>query len=129
MGSGASKKQASPPPNASSPPPNKNLAGAPPKNSTAAPPPHKEEGIEAVLGDEDRVGPEHAKFQAKPKITGSKVKIWKQDPSTTAEIGQRVVFLPNEIGAGPADSQIKVLLRLLPPLMPVAYSWSWSWPC
>eukprot|EP01105_Mastigella_eilhardi_P010017 TRINITY_DN2345_c0_g1_i1.p1 TRINITY_DN2345_c0_g1~~TRINITY_DN2345_c0_g1_i1.p1 ORF type:complete len:459 (+),score=137.25 TRINITY_DN2345_c0_g1_i1:75-1451(+) len=71
--------------------------------------PKYETEAEAVLGDEDRLGPEHERLEPRPKIKGSKVKLWKQDPSTSLQIGSRLVFLPNEVAAGPSDAQIVIV--------------------
>jgi hypothetical protein len=53
-----------------------------------------------------------------PLPRGSRVLIWKQDP-TVGEIGIRKAFLPGVVVTGPADSRIKV--EGLPPVSPNAF--------
>jgi len=53
-----------------------------------------------------------------PFLRGSRVLIWKQDP-TVGEIGVRKAFLPGLVLAGPADSRIRV--EGLPPISPNAF--------
>src|SRR5207249_9872390 len=40
-----------------------------------------------------------------PLVTGSRVLIWKQDPSV-AEIGPRKAYIPSRVVAGPRDARI-----------------------
>jgi hypothetical protein len=53
-----------------------------------------------------------------PLVRGSRVLIWKQDP-TVGEIGVRKAFLPGNVLAGPADSRIRT--QGLPAVSPNAF--------
>lgn len=41
------------------------------------------------------------------RFDGSRINIWKQDPTVTG-IGVRTVYLPNRVYSGPSDSQIVI---------------------
>jgi hypothetical protein len=53
-----------------------------------------------------------------PLARGSRVLIWKQDPSV-GEIGARKVFIPGNLHAGPTDSRIRT--EGLPPVSPNSF--------
>lgn len=53
----------------------------------------------------------------KPPLVGSRMRMWKQDPSVK-EIGVRTVYVHTSVFPGPSDSQIAI--RGLPPILPDA---------
>jgi hypothetical protein len=55
--------------------------------------------------------------KAAPVPTGTRVLMWKQDPSVS-DIGIRKAFLPNLVLPGPSDARITIKMLGLPPVTP-----------